>query len=276
MSSGWMVLPWVLGGCLLLFLGWVWSVRQVERQLPVHHTLARWYAHRGLWNETYPENSLAAFRQAWQHGYAIELDVRLSRDGAMVVFHDSDTRRMCGKSMKVHCTDLETLQGLTLLGTAERIPTLQQVLADVQGRVPLLIEVKAGPHHRKLCQQVVQLMTGTCNPWAVESFHPGIVRYFKRHAPQVMRGQLLPGTSRGKGFFQALGNRLLTSMVLNPLGKPHFLACTPDGLDRLPMQLLGQKRRLPVVVWTVRSLMEEQAAMRRGDGVIFEGYLPHP
>ena len=276
MSSGWMALPWVLGGCLLLFLGWVWSVRQVERQLPVHHTLARRYAHRGLWDETHPENSLAAFRQAWQHGYAIELDVQLSRDGAMVVFHDSDTRRMCGKSMKVHCTDLETLQGLTLLGTAERIPTLQQVLADVQGRVPLLIEIKAGPHRRKLCQQVVYLMTGTSHPWAVESFHPGIVRYFKRHAPQVMRGQLLPGTSRGKGFLQALGNRLLASMVLNSLGKPHFLACTPDGLDRLPMQLLGQKRRPPVVVWTVRSLMEEQAAMRRGDGVIFEGYLPHP
>lgn len=256
-------------------MGWVYCIRRVEQHLPVQHTLAKRYAHRGLWDADHPENSLSAFRQSWTQGYAMELDVRLTRDGHVVVSHDGDTGRMSGQLLVIARTDLAALQALPLGETEERIPTLQEVLAEVQGRVPLLIEVKRCRRRRALCRAVLDLMGQTNHPWAVESFDPWVLRYFRHHAPHIMRGQLILGRDSRAPRSMRIANGLLQSMVLHPVGRPHFLACEASVLTSLPYRLLGKKRRPPVLVWTVRSKAEERSALTQADGIIFEGYAPH-
>ncbi len=99
-------------------------------------------AHRGLHGANVPENSLAAFTAAKEAGYAVETDVRLTKDGALVLFHDDDLNRMCGVDKKVIDCTLAQLQTLTLRGTQEKIPLLTDLLRRIQGEVPILLEIK--------------------------------------------------------------------------------------------------------------------------------------
>ena len=107
------------------------------------------YAHRGLHNAQVSENTLAAFERACQAGYGIELDVQLSRDGHVVVFHDDDLRRMTGDPRRVDEVDLSELQSLPL-PDGSRIPAFAEVLACVAGRAPLLVEIKNGKRNSEL------------------------------------------------------------------------------------------------------------------------------
>lgn len=265
----------VLLFCIVIF-GWLLCIRQWERQFPAGQQLARRYAHRGLWDSRHPENSLSAFRQAWEMGCAVELDVQLTLDGQVVVFHDGDTGRMCGRSLSIARSLWKELQELTLLDSCERIPTLQQVLASWDGHHPLLVEIKDSPQLRLLCQKVQHLMAHTGHPWAVESFHPGAVRYFRRHAPDVPRGQLVPDKLRHRSsLLRRMGNVILRSMAYIPWARPHFLAVSPRTLSSLPLRLMG-RRRPPVLIWTVRSPDAEKHALRQCQGVIFEGYREKP
>ncbi|MBL8967561.1 MAG: hypothetical protein JNG85_11145, partial [Spirochaetaceae bacterium] len=99
------------------------------------------YAHRGLYDNSgdAPENSMRAFDAAAEKGYGIELDVRLSKDGQVVVFHDSGLSRMCGVDAAVASRTFAELAEMRLLGTAERIPRFGDFLAMVAGRAPLLV-----------------------------------------------------------------------------------------------------------------------------------------
>ena len=100
-------------------------------------------AHRGLHdaNRQVPENSLAAFLLAIEHGFAIECDIRLSRDGVPMVFHDATLERLCQRKEALRDLTAEQLTLAPLAGTAETIPTLGDMLRLVNGQVPLLIEV---------------------------------------------------------------------------------------------------------------------------------------
>ena len=99
-------------------------------------------AHRGLHSPGVPENSLAAFRAAIAAGYGIELDIQPSAEGTPMVFHDYDLTRMCGDEGYIVDRSAADLAELRLQGTDEPIPTLVEVLREVAGRVPLLIEIK--------------------------------------------------------------------------------------------------------------------------------------
>lgn len=104
----------------------------------------KFYAHRGLHNlsEGVPENSMAAFRRAAEHGYGIELDVQLTRDGQVIVAHDYDLKRICGIEKEIDSLTYEELSRFPILGTEERIPLLEDVLKLVKGQVPLIVEIK--------------------------------------------------------------------------------------------------------------------------------------
>ena len=99
-------------------------------------------AHRGLHSAGKPENSLAAFGAAVRRGYAIELDVHLLSDGSVVVFHDDNLKRMCGADVEVKALTVRKMCKYRLGDTNERIPLLKDVLALVNGAVPLIIELK--------------------------------------------------------------------------------------------------------------------------------------
>ena len=154
--------------------------------------LCRNYAHRGLHTEdgSVPENSLPAFRAAAEAGYAVEMDVHLTADDQLVVFHDDTLERMCGVQGVIDDFTLAELRALRLGKTDCVIPTFAEALEALGGRVPLLLEVKRGHDNRRLCALTLEALRTYTGPYCVESFDPTIVAWFRRNAPDILRGQL--------------------------------------------------------------------------------------
>ncbi|NLG36934.1 MAG: glycerophosphodiester phosphodiesterase [Clostridiales bacterium] len=233
------------------------------------------YAHRGLHSRdrTVPENSLAAFSAAADAGYGMELDIQLSADGQVVVFHDGDLRRVCGVDRRVDECTLDELRGYPLHGTQERIPLFSEMLSLVDGRVPLIVELKNVPDWKSLCEKAAAILDRYEGPCCIESFHPGIVAWFRRNRPGVVRGQL----SAGMRSFRSLPpyQRLLLSQVLtNVSTRPHFVAYRhEDARGHIGLRifrLLGGR----LVAWTVRSDADAAYCDMRFDTMIFEFISP--
>lgn len=236
--------------------------------------LAGWdYAHRGLWNAARPENSLAAFQSAVEHRFGIEMDVRLTADDRLVVFHDDGLGRMCGVEKPVRECALAELRTFRLHGTSEGIPTFEEVLTLVDGRAPLIIELKADKHVELLCEKVWERLQGYTGAYCVESFHPLAVRWFRRHAPQVIRGQLAFGLRGADSSRRTWLYRGLASLAVNVAGRPDFVAYEADTAHNLPMALMRLLRPW-LVCWTVRSQQAMDALRGRYDLQIFEGFVP--
>ena len=151
----------------------------------------KYIAHRGLHSELVPENSLTAFRLAVEKCLSIELDVRLTKDCRIVVFHDNDLMRMCGIEGKVFDYTYEQLSAFKLKNSDEKIPLLSEVLKTVDGKVPLLIELKGGAPFGELESRVDHMMKKYKGEFAVQSFNPFSVMWFRFHSPKVTRGQLV-------------------------------------------------------------------------------------
>ena len=149
-------------GLAALFLLWLWAVglRKGERQMAVFRRYR--YAHRGLHNieRRVPENSLLAFRYAVAGGFGAELDVRLTADKRLAVVHDSFLDRLCGVHRRVEEQNLAQLRQLSLLGTEEKIPLLEEVLPLFEGHAPVILELKAeNGNWRELCVQTERLLS---------------------------------------------------------------------------------------------------------------------
>ena len=254
-----------------LFL--LWPARPgAEKAAPL---AGRCFAHRGLHtpDRTVPENSLAAFRRAVEAGYGIELDIQLSRDGQVVVFHDDTLQRVCGVQGRVDAFTLEELQAMQLHGTGETIPLFTQVLRLVAGKVPLIVELKTGPRNKELCQKALAILRDYSGPFCIESFDPRIVGWFRRHAPEILRGQLAGPPATYKGVPPG-GGFILGNLLANVLGRPEFIAY--DNLPR-PACVRFVLRHGPLrVVWTARDAAAHDALTRENDLIIFEFYTPAP
>ncbi|TVR06529.1 MAG: glycerophosphodiester phosphodiesterase [Spirochaetaceae bacterium] len=235
----------------------------------------RHFAHRGLHTPdgTIPENSLPAFAAACEAGYGIELDVQLSADGQVVVFHDDDLVRVCNDPRAVADLSTDALSRLRLFDTAERIPLLSEVLALVGGRVPLIVELKDGPRNDVLCTETARLLDRYIGPYCIESFHPGIVRWFRRNRSGVVRGQLSAGSSTFDKQ-RAPVRFLLVQLLTNVATRPHFVAFRhQDGVGRLRLRLV---RLLggALVGWTVKETDDRERCLRFFDVLIFEFWRP--
>lgn len=231
------------------------------------------YAHRGLWNAERPENSLAAFAAARDAGYGIELDVHLTADGCLVVHHDDNLKRMCGVDMKIGSSTQEAVCACRLKDTDELVPTFDEVLAVVSGKIPMIVELKTEDNVDALCKAVCERMQRYEGLWCMESFDPRAVRWFRKNADHVIRGQLLNGGSilKAKKRWELL---FMKSQLGNALGRPDFIAYQAETDSNLPMRLMRLMKPL-LVCWTIRSqeMMDRQRA--RYDIQIFEGFIPH-
>ena len=133
-------------------------------------------AHRGLFNnKDIPENSMKAFEAAMQKGFAIELDVQMTKDGYLVVFHDKSLKRVCGLKDEITMLTLNEVKQARLCGTDSMIPTFEDVLMLVDGRVPLLIEVKEDDNYEELMPKLIALLERYEGEYMIESFDPRIV-----------------------------------------------------------------------------------------------------
>ena len=230
------------------------------------------FAHRGLWDQKSPENSLAAFKKAVDAGYGIEFDIHKTRDGHVVVFHDDTLIRMCGVEGRVEDKTLAELGELRLINSDQKIPTLNELLELVDGRVPLLVELKGAALDTSLYPVANEILSQYKGPYMIESFNPLLVRWYYKNRPDVVRGQLFSNLLKEKG-----GNKLfyflITILATNVLAKPHFLAYGQKSVHNLSFMICKYLYRAPAYVWTVRA-QEQIPAKARGEGIIFEGFIP--
>lgn len=238
-----------------------------EMKTPFMH---RNLAHRGLHtaDKSIPENSLPAFERAASAGYGIELDVQLSRDGEVVVFHDDTLDRVCGVHSRVDEKTLSELQQLHLCGSDCTVPLFTDVLQVIRGRGPLLVELKTGRHNKELCQKTYDILKQYQGAVCIESFDPTIVMWFRFHAPELMRGQLSMRPAEYTEESYRILKYPLGNVLFNVLARPHFIAYKTGGQPLLVhlSQALGAMR----FVWTSHDASNE----KHKDAVIFEFYEP--
>lgn len=251
--------------CLcLLYLFLLAPRRRRESVLPF---LRVPYAHRGLHGNGVPENSLSAFRKAVDMGYGIELDVQLSADGEVMVFHDENLLRMTGCDASLYHKTAAELSVLRLSGSEEHIPTLAEVLSLVGGRVPLLVEVKSDHGTVVVCEKTAALLDGYAGEYMIESFHPFAVNWFRKNRPAVVRGQLsahlFKKGDRTPSMFIA------ENLLLNFLSRPDFVAYDYHNKNRFSFALCRAVYRPYTLAWTVKDY-EGLVAAKRFDGIIFE------
>lgn len=228
-------------------------------------------AHRGLHGPGAPELSRTALLRAVEAGVAAEIDVRLCRDGVVVV-HDEDTERVTGVRLVVAESSFAELTALAVLDSVEPLPNLSEALAIVDGRVPLLIEVKHRIPASAIGPAVLASLAGYGGAWAVQSFDPRIVRWFRRNAPHAIRGQISGDLSQeGLGRLRRL---LLETMLGNIRSRPHFLVWDAGALPNRVVSLWCAVLRCPVLAWTVQTEQQLANARSAGAGVIFEYLSP--
>jgi glycerophosphoryl diester phosphodiesterase len=229
-----------------------------SRQIRLQGLIAKPFAHRGLHGPGVPENSRAAFEAAIRLGHGIELDVQASAHGEPAVFHDDRLDRLTERTGPVCGLVAAELRRIRLRGSDEAIPLLEEILALVDGRVPLLIEAKArGPAYHQLCYWVAGLLRSYGGPVAVMSFNPRVPRWFSIHAPELLRGLVVTenrAPSRGR----------LKRRLSRWWARPDFLAYDIRDLPSRSAQ------GLPVLTWTVRSRDDRARAERHADQIIYE------
>ena len=229
----------------------------------------KYIAHRGLHDEKIPENSLESFRAAVKQGFPIEIDLHLTKDGKVVVFHDGTLKRMCGEDVCITDLTLREIKKFRLAGTDEQIPTLTECLDTVKGKVPLLIEFKMEQGNTNaLCKAANEILKHYKGDSLVQSFYPQVVRWYKLHRKDVCRGQLACQFKK-KGFTKWLSGNLL----LNFMGRPHFVSYKHSDA-RSPMLKFAVWQGAFPVGWTYRSKVELDADKKYFKTWIFESFDP--
>lgn len=258
---------------------------------------ARWaeiarhrYAHRGLYGEGIPENSLAAFRHARELGFGVELDVHLTLDGKLAVIHDSNLMRVTGRPGTVEELTIDELGEYRLLDplgnvTDEAVPKLGEVLAlfelggDDPAPAPLIVEIKpTSTNYELLCLRTMACLDSYDVRYCVESFDPRVVAWLRQNRPDVVRGQLAEDFVKRPPMGQPLGLSIAGTYLLgNAASRPDFIAYRYEDAGknpavRLACDVLGGH----FVAWTLRSEKELLDTEARGGVGIFEGFIPGP
>lgn len=264
------MIPAIIVICILIFLVFLFLApghASKEKKAPFY---GRNIAHRGLYDkdQAIPENSLPAFIKARENGYGIELDVQLSKDGQVVVFHDDTLDRACGVDARVDSLDYAELEKLSLFSTEERIPLFCEVLEAFAGEEPMIVELKNGPRNEELCKKTLELLRGYKGEYCIESFNPLIVAWFRKHAPDILRGQLAQQVKEYGAELKKIVAFILGNTLFNISARPHFIAYK---IGKKPLtvklsELLGAMK----VCWT----SHEEKNEKDFDVVIFEHYHP--
>jgi len=234
-------------------------------------------AHRGLHGNGLIENSLAAADAAAAAGYGIEVDLQLTRDGEVVVFHDSELDRLTAERGKLAEKSLAELTAIRLKGSDETIPTLAALLGTVRGRTPLVLELKSRwDRDIRLVQRVAEQLRDYAGPVAAMSFDPDMVVALRKIAPGLPRGIVAERWYRHPSWnFLSSDRKHRLGMLMHFLQtKPHFIAYAqfdlPAAAPLLARSLFGMK----LLTWTVRTEKERVKAGRWAQQIIFESIRP--
>lgn len=272
------ILPIVVGICLILALAWAILLRARRGSESMRAMRQFRYAHRGLYDKAagIPENSLSAFSCAVAHGFGVELDVHLLRDGSLAVFHDSDIRRMTGRAGYLEDLSAEELGDYPLDGTKETIPQFCDVLALFEDTgLPIIVELKSfRDNYAALTERTMRELDKFRVVYCVESFDPRCVAWVRKHRPEVIRGQLSQNFLKDRGKLSLPMAFATTHLLSNIMVQPDFVAYRfkdrKKWAPRLCRRIYGAQR----VYWTIRSKEELSIAESDGAIAIFEHFLP--
>lgn len=236
--------------------------------------VARPIAHRGWHGPGQPENSLAAARAAVGAGYAIECDVQRTADGEAVVFHDATLDRLTGRSGRVGDFAAAKLAALALDGTAERIPTLADLLALIAGRVALICEIKSGfDGDMRLAERASEIALGYAGPLAFKSFDPEVVAHLRAGGVERPLGIVAQADYEDPYFAGMTAQRRREAAAFLHIGRtrPDFLSWHVGDLPHATPALMRALGAKPVMAWTVRRPAHWALAREFADQAVFEG-----
>lgn len=228
-------------------------------------------AHRGLFTDKIPENSLSAFKNAIKSKLPIELDVTILTDGTVVVFHDEKLARLTGKDGFISNCSYADIAKLTLSGTKEKIPTLKEALEVIDGKVPILIEIKNFGKVGTIEKAVWKALQGYRGEYAIQSFNPYTLEWFKKNAPKIKRGQL-------SCFFKnkeitGVKRFSLKRMLLNKkISEPNFINYAAEDMPNKYVKKYYGK--IPVLAYTIESEADESRLENYVDNIVFDKYTP--
>ena len=233
------------------------------------------YAHRGLHGNGLPENSMAAFRAALDHGYGIELDIHLMKDGELAVIHDSSLKRTAGADICIEDLTAAQLSDYRLENTEEKIPLFREVLELFQEKTPLIVELKEhGGNAAALCEAACKLLDQYRCTYCIESFDPRCIIWLKRNRPEIIRGQLTENYFRTKVKIPGMLKFVLTHQLANFLSQPDFVAYDFHHRKTFSNWVCLKLWKMQGVAWTLRSPEDLPTAEQEGWLPIFEGFTP--
>ena len=267
----------VISAAALMVL-WLFMIApRIIRRPKIDYFRKFYYAHRGLYNNEagVPENSIAAFKKAVEHGYGIEMDLQITKYNFIVIHHDNNIKRMCGKNLFINKSNLSEIKQYRLLDTGESIPTLEQALEVIDGKVPVIFEYKAYASYKKLCIKAHEILSAYKGRYMTESFHPFAVRAIRKLDPKIAAGQLMcsfrgnESGIRGRAAAWALRN-----LLCNFLARPDFIAYKVEDGVNLSFYLSMKLFKAVRVAWTVNDESTFKKLKRENAMIIFENFMP--
>lgn len=222
-------------------------------------------AHRGLHKGfEIPENSLFAFKRAMDNNYAIELDVRLTKDEKVIVFHDKNLIRLCADRRKIGNQNYNAIKDIKLYNSNETIPLLMDVLNLIDGKVPLIIEIKNYGKIGLLEELLVKQLEEYMGEYAICSFNHHVIDWFRKKHPLILRGLIYGDIKKFKiKFYKS------TFLYRFFKVKPHFVSLDYKLLDTL-IPMFCRRSLIPIVSWTIDSKKKRRKAIKIVDNIIFE------
>lgn len=223
-------------------------------------------AHRGLHdlNRTVWENTLSAFSRAVEAGYAIECDLQYAADGVPVVFHDDRLERLCAITGDVRAKTSVELGMLSVGGTADKVPSLAQVLALVRGQVPLVLELKGRVGDDDgFAASVLDAVEDYDGPVALMSFDHWLLKELKELGSPRPVGLTAEGSDPETFFVHEEAMQLGLDFI-----SYHY--------EHLPNSFITKERQtgIPVITWTVRDQEGIDRTRQEADQMTFEGFDP--
>lgn len=227
-------------------------------------------AHRGVHNEKdIIENSLEAFKEAVNKNYIIELDVHFLKDGEVVVFHDDNIERMTGINKNLKDCTYDEIRNIKLLNKNTYIPKFSDVLKLVDGKVPILIELKNDNKVGSLESSLVQILKKYNGKYAVQSFNPLSIMWFKNNYPNIIRGQLVCKFKNKK--MDNIKKFILKTMFFNIITNPDFISHSVDDLSYKEVNKI--KKNKFILGWTVRNKERYDELIKYYDNLICEKFI---
>ncbi|MDR0876003.1 MAG: glycerophosphodiester phosphodiesterase [Clostridiales Family XIII bacterium] len=231
--------------------------------------LSKPIAHRGLHDDVIPENSSVAFEAAIAAGCSIEIDVQLTKDRVAVVFHDDILQRVTGFKKRLTRMKFAEVQKLRLNGTEYGIPTFKDFLEQIDGRTPILIEIKKNRGSKGIEQIVLDILKDYKGEFAIQSFHPYAIRNVHKIDPSIYCGLLSSKMTEQEKVWR-IQKAAVKNARLFFMAKPDFISFEINSFPNRRIAGFREELKMPILGWTIKTKEDIERAREFCDGIIFE------